>query len=83
MKTMYGIKQKYNIGDCVEYYSAHNYKGAYCNEQIGYITCVQYSYSSEGMELHYVISSGLANYCGGHLVRQEAIIRKLKKPKRK
>lgn len=78
MKTIYGIKQKYDLKDCVRYYSAINGKGEPCNEQVGYINSVEYGCNLKGeIELAYVVSDWIG--CrSGHIVSQERIIKRVK-----
>lgn len=79
-KTIYGIKQKYNPKDYVKYYSSRNGKGEPCNEQFGYINCVEYRCNVKGeIELRYTIGDFIGA-TSGVLITQEAIIEKAKQP---
>ena len=76
MKTMYGIKQKYNLKDYVKYYQARNGDGKPCNEQYGYINGIEYRCNIKGeIELSYSIRDFIGS-SSGYLVSQEAIIKR-------
>lgn len=76
MKTMYGIKQKYNLKDYVKYYRSRDGKGNLCNEQFGYINGIEYRTTLKGeVELTYVISDFIG-CSGGYCVSQKAIIKR-------
>ena len=78
MKTMYGIKQKYNLKDYVKYYQSRNSDGKPCNEQFGYINEVCYRANVKGeIELHYSIGDFIGS-SSGYLVSQNAIIKRIK-----
>ena len=78
MKTMYGIKQKYNLKDYVKYYKSRNGNGVLSNEQFGYINSIEYSVTLKGeVELTYVISDFIG-CSSGYCVPQKAIIKKVK-----
>ena len=76
MKTIYGIKQKYNLKDFVKYYQSKNQKGEPCNVQYGYIVSVHYSLNDVGEpSLEYVVNQ--SPFCsGGYVVSPSSIIRK-------
>ena len=76
MKTMYGIKQKYDLKDYVKYYQSRDGKGNLCNEQFGYINGIEYKTNLKGeIELTYVISEFIG-CSGGYCVSQKAIIKR-------
>ena len=76
MKTMYGIKQKYNLKDYVKYYQARNGKGEPCNEQYGWISGIEYRCDVKGeIKLTYIIADYIGSSCG-HCVRPDAIIKR-------
>lgn len=75
---MYGIKQKYNLREHVEFYRSRNNRGELCNEQDGYIVEITYFVDRDDgkTKLRYTISEtpypkGLI----GVLVGEDAIIR--------
>ena len=76
MKTIYGIKQKYNLKDYVEYYQSTNGKGQHCDEQFGYINKMEYRCNTKGdIELVYVVSDFVGS-SSGFCVKPENIIRR-------
>lgn len=76
MKTIYGIKQKYNLKDYVKYYQSRNGDGKPCNEQYGWINGIDYRCNIKGeIELSYTISDFIGS-SSGYLVSQEAIIKR-------
>ena len=73
---MYGISQKYNLKDYVEFYSAHNGNGKPCHERFGYIVGIEYRCDrTDKVELSYVISDFIGS-SGGIIVSQDQIIKK-------
>lgn len=78
MKTLYGIKQKYNLKDYVKYYQSKNGDGKPCNEQYGWVNGIDYRCNIKGeIELSYSISDFIGS-SNGYLVSQEAIIKRAK-----
>lgn len=76
MKTIYGIKQKYNLKDYVQYYQSRDGNGNLCNKQYGYITRVEYSVNIKGeIVLTYVIAEFIG-CSSGYCVPQKAIIKR-------
>lgn len=76
MKTLYGIKQKYNLKDYVAYYQSRNGDGQLCNKQYGWVNGIDYRCNIKGeIELTYTISDFIGS-SSGYLVRQEAIIKR-------
>ena len=77
MKTIYGIKQHYDLKDYVEYYSAIKSKDRTpCNEKFGYINRVEYECTLDGkIRLAYVIGDFVGS-TSGSLVTEDRIIRK-------
>lgn len=76
MKTMYGIKQKYNLKDYVKYYRSRDGKGNLCNEQFGYINGIEYHTTLNGeVELTYVLGDFIGER-GGDCVSQKSIIKR-------
>lgn len=76
MKTMYGIKQKYNLKDYVKYYRSRDGKGNLCNEQFGYINGIEYHTTIKGeVELTYVLGDFIGER-GGYCVSQKSIIKR-------
>lgn len=76
MKTIYGIKQKYNLKDYVEYYQSKNGRGEACNKQYGWISCVEYRCTLEGeIRLTYVITDFIGS-TSGYCIDQDSIIKR-------
>lgn len=76
MKTIYGIKQKYNLKDFVKYYQSKNNKGEPCNVQYGYIVSIYYELNVQGEpRLNYVVCES-PFYGGGYIISPNNIIRK-------
>lgn len=77
MRTVYGIKQKYQLKDFVKYYQSTNAEtGEPTNIQFGYITSVTYEVNYSGqIELRYTIHEHPFGGCG-YIVTPDRIIRK-------
>ena len=76
MKTLYGIKQKYNLKDYVMYYQATDGDGQPCNKQYGWVNDIDYRCNIKGeIELSYSISDYIGS-SSGYLVSQKAIIKR-------
>ena len=81
MKTIYGIKQKYDLKNYVRFYASRNGKGERCNEKCGYINEVTYSVALNGeIQLTYAIGDVLGLVSGSTIVPEEAILGKTKEP---
>lgn len=76
MKTIYDIKQKYNLKDYVKYYQSRNGNGDLCNVQFGYINAIEYRTMLNGeVELKYIIGD-FVGCSSGYCVSQKAIIKR-------
>lgn len=81
MRTVYGKKQKYDLGDYVEYYGARWSNGTFGDPKRGFIVSVQYSMNSDmGIELTYTISEYIGSPSGS-IVHEKGIIGKRKPEK--
>ena len=77
-KTIYGIKQKYNLKDYVRYYSAIDQDGNFCKPEEGWINNVEYGCNLNGeIELTYIIGDFVGS-SSGHCVSPNRIIKKTK-----
>ena len=76
MKTLYGIKQKYNLKDYVKYYQSRDGNGKPCNVQFGWISGIEYRCNVKGeIELTYILADYIGASCG-HCIRPDAIIKR-------